>query len=285
MEPSRPLEWPLSEDDAIVGMCAAPSSTSYVVVAVSESAVFVASFDEPTRKFIPRILRSPFDEGAPSMLAVSGVGQPVIWVSTRAGELAKSLDLGETWVRCAALGRASLTLGTREDGSLSLLARKGDTIELLTSTDGTRWFAQRMIIELQTGVQGAPLWVAHRGSAIAVGDAGGVSIARDGRHFARIAGSAGATAGTFAGSTADAPLLLAGAFGEGDDTLHLARVVRDGAVEVVGEIRPITPSEDGSDLPRVLFLGWHETSESVSVGLASQMSTWGRNRKKGKNAR
>jgi hypothetical protein len=118
------------------------------------------------------------------------------------------------------------------------------------------------------------VWLAHRGSAIAVGDAGGVSVARDGRHFVRIADTAGATAGTFAGSTADAPLLLAGPLAEGDDTLHLARVPRDGAVEIVGEIKTIGSSHDASDPQRVQFLLWSGRRESVWVGLASHLCEW-----------
>ncbi len=101
-----------------------------------------------------------------------------------------------------------------------------------------------------------------------------MSVARDGRHFVRLTGSEGATAGTFAGSTADAPLFLAGALIEGDDNLHLARVPRDGAVEIVGEIKPPVSDDDGDELLRVLLLSWHEKSQSVSVGLAAQVSTW-----------
>jgi photosystem II stability/assembly factor-like uncharacterized protein len=272
--PSRPLAWPLAEDDTVVAMSAAVAANSYVLAAASDGAVLLASLADSKTKFAARVVHPPVDDGGPLMLALSGAGHPAIWVSTRAGELAKSTDLGETWVRCAALGRPILALASREDGSVSVLARKGDAAELLTSADGTRWFAQRVTLELQTESHDGRVWVAHRGAAIAVGDAGGVSSARDGRHFTRLEGSAGATAGTFAGTTADAPLLLAGALIEGDDDLHLARVPRDGAVEIVAEIKPPVSDDEVSDLPRVWLLAWHDESQSVSVGLAGHLSTW-----------
>src|SRR5262249_34961740 len=154
-------------------------------------------------------------------------------------------------------GRPILALGSREDGSLSVLARKNDSLEILTSVDATQWFTQRIAAEVRPRPDGAPMWIAHRGSATAIGDADGVSLSRDGRHFVRIPASLGATSGAFAGTGADAPLLMAGAFTDADDAIHLVRVRQDGATEVIAEIKPPGLIDEETDEPRVLSLSWH----------------------------
>jgi hypothetical protein len=266
---SRKLEWPLEEDDAVAAVRLALASKQEVVAAVTErDLLLISPVDGPGR-----IVKAPVDDRG-RFLAFSGVGHPVLWVANRSGELAKSADLGATWTRSAGLGRPILAIGTRDDGALSILARKGDAIELVTSTDGTRWFAQRITVELQ-GDDTRFLWLAHRGSTAAIGDAGGVSVSHDGRHFTRISASAGATAGAFAGRSADAPLLLAGNF-ESEEAIHLLRVTRDGVAEIVGEIVPPVVDEDDS---KVLAVAWHEASETLRIAFATHLVTWGPTRK------
>jgi hypothetical protein len=262
---ARELTWVLEEDE-VASLCVALASAQEVVAAITERGallVLPGETDAPGR-----IAHVP-DKGS-WLFALSGPGQPVLWAATRAGELAKSGDLGATWTRCPALGRPILTIGTRDDGALTVLARKADAVELLTSSDGARWFAQRVSIELNTD-EGRSIWMTHRGPCSAIGDAGGVSVSRDGRHFVRIPGSSGATAGAFAGPSPEAPLLLAGMF-ESDEVIQLLRVPHEGDVEIVGEVKP--PLVENDD-PEVLALVWHDATETLRVAFASHLVTWG----------
>jgi hypothetical protein len=270
---SRKLAWEVGDDDAVASLSLALASAQEVVAAVTERGVVLVSRSEPTDGR-GRVVQGPAGERGPWLLALAGVGHPVLWLANRAGELAKSSDLGATWTRCAGLGRPLLAFATREDGAISVLARKADGVELLTSKDGTRWFAQRISIELNTD-DGRSLWLSHGGPCTVIGDAGGVSISRDGRHFVRVPGSSGATAGAFAGPSPDAPLLLAGTF-ESEDTIQLLRVPRDGDAEIIGEVKP--PLVDDDD-PKVLALAWHDASETLRVAFASHIFTWGPTKK------
>jgi hypothetical protein len=260
----RTFAWPLPHD-AIVAASVAHPPAPEAVAAVAEGAVFVLLPGETKVRASADVLRASAGERA----LLVGFAGSVLWVATRAGELAKSLDFGATWTRAAGLGRPAIALGAREEGSLSVLARNAETFELVTSSDGTRWFSQRVLGEL--GFDSAGAWIAHAGMAAAIGDAGGVSVSRDGRHFTRIAASAGATAGVFAGSAPDAPLILAGAFTE-DGATELVRVTRDGDAEIVGELK--SPGDDEEE-PRVLALVWHAPSETLHVIFATHVAVWG----------
>jgi hypothetical protein len=271
---SRKLTWGVEDDDAIVSLCLALASTQEVVAAVTEHDVLLVSRDETKAGAVARVLQAPAGERGPWLLALSGSGQPVLWAASREGELAKSVDLGATWTRCAGLGRPILAIGTRDDGALSVLARKADAVELLTSKDGTKWFAQRISVELHAE-DSRSVWLTHRGLCAAIGDAGGVSISRDGRHFVRVPASAGATAGAFAGSSPDAPLILAGAF-EGDEALQLMRIPREGDAEIIGEVKP--PAIDDDD-PKIFALTWHDSTETLRIAFATHLLTWGPARK------
>ncbi len=118
------------------------------------------------------------------------------------------------------------------------------------------------------------MFLAHRGLCTAIGDAGGVAVSRDGRHFTRVAVS-GATAGAFAGRAADAPLIVAASF-DGEEAIHLVRIARDGELEIVGEVKP--PTVDDED-PRVLSLAWHDATETLRVAFATHLVTWAPPRK------
>jgi hypothetical protein len=267
---SRKLDGPLEEDDEVVGVSLALASVQEVVARATERGlVLISTVDGPGRT-----MRGPADGRGRYFFAFSGTGHPILWAANAAGELARSADFGATWTRSTGLGRLVLAIGTRDDGALSVLARKADAIELMTSTDGTRWFTQRISVELQ-GDETRTFWLAHRGSAAAIGDAGGVSISRDGRHFTRIAASSGATAGAFVGRSPDAPLVLAGTF-ESEEAIHLLRVSRDGTAEIVGEMTP--PNLNDED-PKVLSMVWHEATETLRVAFATHLVTWGPTRK------
>ena len=276
---SYPVRWALGEDDVVVAMCLAVGPSANIVAALTQGGVVVASNGEPVVKAGART-GPPLGGGRSMHLALSYPGQPILWVATRTGELCKSNDLGKTWARCAGLGRPILALGSREDGSLSVLARKNDSLEILTSVDATRWFTQRVVAEVHPRPDGGPSWIAHRGSATAIGDASGVSLSRDGRHFVRIPASSGATSGAFAGRGADAPLLLAGAFTDADDAIHLVRVRQDGATEVIAEIKPPGLSDDETEQPTVWALGWQDATETLHIAFATHICAWGPGKKR-----
>jgi hypothetical protein len=190
-----------------------------------------------------------------------------------AGELARSADLGSTWLRCAGVGRPVLALATHQDGSLSALAQRGSTTELLTSTDGARWFAARVSASVRParGGAGGGVWLALAGSAVAIGDALGVWLSRDGQHFVRVPGSAGATAGAFAGHGSDAPLVLAGELGEQPETFYLVRAQEGTPPEILAEVG----MHDGDDEPRVLALNWDSAARAMQLWFADRVRTWG----------
>jgi hypothetical protein len=222
------------------------------------------------------LARAALDDGTPTFLAVAG-RHPVIWVAGRAGQLARSADFGHTWGRCAGLGRPVLALGTREDGSVSALARRGDVLEMLTSADGTRWFAQRISVEMPPASRGvnAAVWLSHRGPAIAVGHAGGVFISRDGKRFTKVGGSAGPMAGTFAGTGADSPLVFACASTQNDEAIQLVRVGFDGRAEIIAELVPADDADERVDPQKVLALVWDDAEGTVRVVFAAHLSAWG----------
>jgi hypothetical protein len=95
------------------------------------------------------------------------------------GRLAKSIDLGLSWTRCPGPGHSLVALGAHEDGSVSALARKGASTEILTSEDGARWFVRRIGADLQiddTVSRRTRVWMCASATAIAIGDAQGVWI-------------------------------------------------------------------------------------------------------------
>jgi len=120
----------------------------------------------------------------------------------------------------------------------------------------------------------ARIWIAQRGRSLAIGDADGVSVARDGGPFVRVPRSAGATAGVFAGAGSDAPLVLAGALVEGDDALYLGHVRRDDPMEIIAEIARSGQHDDLLDEATVLSLAWDGAKGSLYVVTADRVSSW-----------
>jgi hypothetical protein len=212
-------------------------------------------------------LVAPHDDEGSVFLAwaqASG-GRAALWVGNGSGKLAVSHDLGESF-RSLTVGRPIVALATREDGSLVALARRDGAMEMLTSSDGITWFAQRVTGDVVALTKRARArWMTCRGLAVAVGDELGAFISREGRHFTRIPGTAGSTAGVLAGNDAKAPLVLCGAFGD-DDDVHMARVAHDGLPEIVAEVAA------GSS---VLGLTWLPEPGAVDVLFGGRAVVWG----------
>jgi hypothetical protein len=204
------------------------------------------------------------DDPRELLLALAPISGAV-WIGKHSGQLAVSHDLGESFRSCA-VGRPIAGLAAREDGSVVALCRGESAMELLTSSDGVTWFAQKAIgdIAALAGRARAP-WMTCRGASVAVGDERGAIVSRDGRHFTRIPGTAGGVAGVFAGADPKAPLIIAGSFGD-DDEVHLVRVAHDGLPEIVAELGARSP---------VLGLAWLEEPGAVQVLLAEGTLVWG----------
>ena len=117
----------------------------------------------------------------------------------------------------------------------------------------------------------AECWLALAGSAVAIGDASGVWLSRDGQHFVRVPGSAGATAGAFAGHGSDAPLVLAGELGEQPETYYLVRAQEGTPPEILAEVG----MHDSDDEPRVLALNWDSAGRAMQLWFGDRLRSWG----------
>ncbi|HKQ68676.1 MAG TPA: hypothetical protein VJT73_05020 [Polyangiaceae bacterium] len=186
------------------------------------------------------------------------------WAGGVRAELSTSID-----ARFSGANRTILAGYVRPDGTRVALARASVGFELLASSDGVRWFSQPIAVDLSLSVT-SRFWLAEAGAAVAIGDDLGVVLARDGRHFLRLAGSRGAVCGTFAGATHDAPLLLAGAFGE-DETNRLVRASAEGAVEIVADLGV---ANDDDDTALVWAIAWDDTGGVLRVARAESVAVW-----------
>jgi hypothetical protein len=185
------------------------------------------------------------------------------------GRLAKSTDLGQRWQRCPGPGRPILALSTHEDGRLSALARNGTTTELLTSTDGAIWIAQRISVDLhvdEAAPSGAHVWLCHRGGSTAIADKLGFWVSRGGAHFIRMPGALGPSTGAFAGAAADSPLLVVTSPSE-SRAIQLVRLSPGEPPEIVGEIEPRLAAGEGG----VLAMAWDESAGGVRLAMATEL--------------
>jgi hypothetical protein len=265
----RSFPWVANESDAPVAL--ASLAALQMSVALARSGELWISRDggrtahRAGGSFTHRVLPNENESPLFLSLAPSPDGSVVLWIGNDGGQLAASHDLGESF-RFHAVGRPILSFATREDGSLIALARGDGAMELLTSTDGVTWFTQSAsgdVAALARRVRAR--WMACRGAAVAVGDETGALVSRDGRHFTRVPGTAGSTAGVFAGVDAKVALVVSGPFGE-DDEVHLVRVGHEGLPEIVAEVDASSP---------VLALAWLEELGAVEVLLASHALVWG----------
>jgi hypothetical protein len=256
--------WTLLEedDDDIVAMLA--QVAPHLLVALTSSGNVLMPSDG--RHAAARVASVPDDvKGERLFVACSGI-HPVLWIANGRGALIKSADLGQTWEPCAGPGRPILALAAHEDGSLSALAESACAAELLTSRDGVRWFAQHVGVELSAKSAGGRIWLCHRGGATAIGEPSGVWVSRDGAAFARIADSAASSAGVFAGTTSQVPLLFV--TGPADDRgVHLIRAARAEAPEIVVELEPRGLSGEGG----VLAVAWDEAEGAARLAFATEI--------------
>ncbi len=268
--------WPLdviSDNDALVSACASATPTTPVIALVTAHGLVSARRGASTPGQASTAAAPPLQGRAPVLIALTGA-IPTVWVASRTGEIAKSDDLCATWTRCASSHRAILALGSREDGSLSVLARDGKIVQVMTTADGSTWLTEIASVDLVIAPGMARVWIAQRGRSVAIGDADGVAIARDGGPFLRVPRSAGATAGVFMGGGSDPPLALAGALVEGDDVLYLGRVRRDDPMEIIAEIDRSGGGDESVDEAAVLSLAWDEVNGSVYVVTPGRVSAW-----------
>lgn len=277
----RSFPWATSENDPVIAM-ASLAALDLIIGIARSGALFVSRDGGQTAARARGVFRDLVvparDDDPPFVALAAGPGAKVVlWVANPAGQMASSHDFGESFRACAGFERPIVALATREDGSLGALARKGATMELLTSSDGATWFTQRVsgdVAALASPKLPRARWMACRGVAVAVGDNLGALLSRDGRHFARVPGTAGATAGVFAGTDSRAPLVLSGAFGD-DDEVHLVRVAHDAPPEIVAEVAPGTTAGATSDASMVLGLAWLAEPGAVRVLLSGGAVVWG----------
>src|SRR5215471_330854 len=270
--------WEWSEDDEIASMLV-QVAPDLVVVLNTAGHVFMSSDGRTPAVRVGAIPGELSGQGQRLFLACSGK-RPILWVADGKGRLVKSSDLGQSWTQVAAIGRPILALATHEDGTLSALAQGATGPELLTSRDGVRWLAQRIAIELsleESGHTQMPPWLCHRAGATAIGTPLGVFICRDGtQQYSRIAGVSGASAGAFAGSDGQAPLLLITSGKESPDAfgaqqasraLHVLRAAPGEAPEILAELEPRGISADGG----VLAVAWDDAAGGALIGFASEL--------------
>jgi hypothetical protein len=265
----RAPSWSTGDDDPLVAITSLPEVE--LLVAVAKSGALWVSRDGDMAAVRARgdyDHVATHDGEAPFVLATIRSGVTTIWLGDTAGRLVASDDYGASFRRCVGLGRPVLALSTREDGSLVALASHGATLEVLTSSDGATWFGQRVTGDIAAfGALNAARarWMVCRGAAVAIGDALGALVARDGRHFIRVPATDGAVAAVFGGVDARAPLVLAGPFGD-DDELHLLRVPFDAPPEIVAEL----PSRGVA-----LGLAWLAARGAALVLLHDRAVVWG----------
>ncbi len=269
------FSWAANENDPLVAV--SMLSALDVLVALARSGALWVSRDGGKTATRARGAYESHGEPPFASLAASVSGKTALWIGHATGQLTVSRDLGESFQACPGVGWPLVALATREDGSVVALVRKGVALELLTSADGTTWFSERVsgdVAALASPNVSRARWMACRGAAVAVGDNLGALISRDGKHFVRIPGTAGATAGTFAGADGRAPLMLAGALGD-DDELHLVRVAAGASAEIVGEIAPGTALGETGRGAVALGLAWLEERGAVRVLLFDGSVVWG----------
>jgi hypothetical protein len=262
----RSFAWAV-EDPESLALLASSTARELIVAVARGGEVWVSRDDGRTVHRAGAGVRNGTavgDDARELFLALAPIAG-ALWIGNRSGQLAVSDDLGASFRSCA-VGRSIVALAAREDGSVVALSRGESAMELLTSSDGLTWFAQRAIGDIAALARRtrAP-WMTCRGASVAVGDELGAIVSRDGRHFTRIPGTAEGVAGVFAGADPKAPLIIAGSFGD-DDEVHLVRVAHDGVPEIVAELGARSP---------VLGLSWLDQPGAVQVLLSGGTLVWG----------
>jgi hypothetical protein len=213
-------------------------------------------------------------KGGPPLLGVAqGEGSAVLWVASRTGQLARSIDFGRSWSSPVDLGKSILALALATDHAPVVLAIHGGMTEILTSVDGLQWDTKPALVE------GRPLqlastsstWLAAGASSLAIGDANDIWISRKGEDFRRAATTTGTTTGSFTGADPDAALVFAEAGAEVEESTRLLRVASDGRVEILAEVTP--PEDDHAEAPAVLAMVWDAVTPSLRVAFSAVVCT------------
>jgi hypothetical protein len=265
----RALALAVPDDDALatVAMCVAPELL-VSVTAAGRLLVDGDAVDARAGRFVPSALSSA-KSGPPLLGLERRDSSAVLWAASRNGLIARSTDLGRSWSTAVDLGKSLSALAIGADGSLGLLAVHGDEAEVLTSTDGLTWDAR----PVTSGGRPLPLgrvgnWLAIGASALAIGDASGVWLARAGDDFIRVAAAAATTTGLFVGSAEGAPLVFAEPGMDVEENARLVRTRSDGRVEILADIGP-PEADDRSEAPSVLAMSWDASSRVLRVAFST----------------
>jgi hypothetical protein len=266
----RALDLAVPDDDAVasMAMCAAPDLLVVVTVAGRVLVDGDTNGSQGGRLLPPALAIS---KAGPALIALARTdASPLLWAANRTGQLARSVDLGRTWSSPVDVAKPILAIALGADRSVVLLAAQGGEIELLTSIDGSLWDTKVARVDGRPlPLTAASAWLAVGASCWAIGDANGVWIARGGEDFRRFASSSTPTAGAFAGSGPDAPLLFAEASPDVEESTRLLRATRDAAVEILAEITP--PEDDRADAPSVSAMAWDEVSQSLRMAFSTTL--------------
>jgi hypothetical protein len=264
----RTLALAVPDDDAVasMAMCVAPPLL-VSVTAAGRLLVEGDAVDARAGRFVPSALLA--GKSGPPLLALrSADPSAVLWAASLGGLVARSTDLGRSWSPPVDVGKPVSALALGADGSLGLLAIRGETAEILTSTDGLNWVAR----PVAAGGVPFPLtgvcWLAVGTASFAIGDATGVWVARQDGDFVRVTSVSTTTTGLFIGSAPDAPLVFAEPGVDIDENARLVRVAGDGRVEILIEIAP-PEADDRSEPPSVVAMAWEESTDSLRVAFST----------------
>jgi hypothetical protein len=269
----RALVITVPDDDAVaaMAMCLEPELL-VSVTAAGRLLVDADGADSGGGRLLPPALLAA--KAGPSLVALTRNGAQHIWIASRTGQLAHSVDLGRSWSVPRDLGKAPLALAAGAGGSIAVLATRGGYWELLTPTGATTWETRPVVGDVGPlpAIVSTPPWLALGTSCLAIGDASGVWVSRNGSEFLRVASSPTTTAGVFAGREPDAPMLFAEAPADADENARLFLASAVGRVEIIAEIGP-RDLDDARDVSTVLALGWNETEHALRVAFATVVCT------------
>ncbi|HMJ53441.1 MAG TPA: hypothetical protein VK540_15250 [Polyangiaceae bacterium] len=270
----RALALPVPDDDAVacMAMCVAPELVVALTVA-GRLLVDGGTNDSRGGWLLPPGLAA--GKAGPPLLGVAqGQGSAVLWVASRTGQLARSVDFGRSWSSPVDLGKSILALALASDRAPVVLATHRGMTEILTSVDGLHWDTKPALVEgraLQLGSTSST-WLAAGASCLAIGDANDIWISRHGEDFRCAATTTGTTTGLFTGGAdPDAALVFAEAGAEVEESTRLLRVAADGRVEILAEVTP--PEDDRAEAPAVLAMAWDELTPSLRVAFSTVVCT------------
>ena len=277
----RTLALAVPDDDAVasMAMCVAPPLL-VSVTAAGRLLVDGDALDARAGRFVPSAFLAG-KAGPPLLALLSSDPSAVLWAAGRCGLVARSADLGRSWSTPVDVGKPVSALAVGADGSLGLLVLRGETAEILTSTDGLNWVARPVAgggrrLPLTAGV----CWLAVGAASFAIGDATGVWVSQQDGDFVRVASASMTTMGVFIGSALDAPLVFAEPGVDIEESARLVRVAGEGSAEILSEVAP-PEADDRSEPPSVLAMAWDESTQSLRVAFSTVVCSIARPRRSG----